>query len=264
MAGGAVHEDFRPTRIAAAGATGDADESVVAEVAAEGGVAAEQVGVVFRPHVAAAAPVLVADADVLHLPRLVAAVLAAQVGELAVAVVGHVLDPIAQLFGRAAADVAGDVGLGADLLAEVEELVGAEGVGIDDLAPVHVERVGTVGAGADAVAPVVVVGIAAAGPAEVRDVDRAEGLDDVGPHAAGVGDVRLFADPDAVVDAAAEVLGKLAVEIAADDAAVFVAPDDRVGVKRRGGPGWRNRPETAKGGCGEIQNCNDRSPGNHG
>ena len=82
--------------------------------------------------------------------------------------------------------------------------------------------VGPVGAGADAVAPVVVVGKAAAGPAEVRNVDRLEGVDDVGPHAAGVGDLRFFADPDAVVDAAAEVLGELAVEMAADRAAVAI------------------------------------------
>ena len=41
-------------------------------------VVAIQIGVVLRPHVAAAAPGLVADGEVLHLPGLVAAVLAAQ------------------------------------------------------------------------------------------------------------------------------------------------------------------------------------------
>ena len=96
-------------------------------------------------------------------------------------------------------------------------------------------RRGPLGARADAVAPVVVVGEAAAGPAEVRDVDRAEGVEDVGAHAAGVGDRRIFADPDAVVDAAAEVLGEVAVEVAADRAAVLVAVDDGLGLERLGG-----------------------------
>ena len=92
----------------------------------------------------------------------------------------------------------------------------------------------------------VVVGEAAAGPAEVGDVDRLEGVDDVVPHAAGVGDVRVFADPDAVVDAAAEVLGEVAVEVAADRAAVLVAVDDGLGFERLGGAGVGSREGAAR------------------
>ena len=72
--------------------------------------------------------------------------------------------------GRAAAHVAGDVGLAIELLAQVEKLVRAEGVGVDDLAPVHVDALRPLVARADAVAPVIVVGEAAARPAEIRDV----------------------------------------------------------------------------------------------
>ena len=43
-----------------------------------------------------------------------------------VALERHVLDPVRHLLRRAAPDVGGDVGIGPDLLAEVEELVGPE------------------------------------------------------------------------------------------------------------------------------------------
>ena len=52
-----------------------------------------------------------------------------------------------------------------------------------------------------------------------------------------LGIVRVFADPDAVVDAAAQVLGEVAVEVAADGAAVLVAVDDGLGFERIGGRG---------------------------
>ena len=53
-----------------------------------------------------------------------------------------------------------------------------------------------------------------------------------------LGIVRFFADPDAVVDAAAEVLGELAVEVPADGAAVLVAVDDGFGLERLGDTGF--------------------------
>ena len=71
-------------------------------------------------------------------------------------------------------------------------------------------------AGADSVAPVVLVGEAAARPADVRHLERLQRGDDVVADAAGVGDGRVGADPDAFVDAVAEVFGELAEDIAVD------------------------------------------------
>ena len=52
--------------------------------------------------------------------------------------------------------------------------------------------------------------------------------DDVVADAAGVGDRRSGPDPDAFVDAAAQVLGEVAVHVAVDDRT------RRVGAQRRG------------------------------
>ena len=57
-----------------------------------------------------------------------------------------------------------------------------------------------------------------------------------------LGIVRILADPDAVVDAAAQVLGEVAVEVPADRAAVLVAVNDGRGFERLSGTnGVRNQ-----------------------
>src|SRR5699024_3744786 len=155
--------------VAVGGAGGDAGDLVVAVVAHVGGVLAGELGVVLGAHVPAAAPGLVADAEERHGPRLVPAVLAAQRRHRRVVGAGEVLDPVTQLAHRAGADVAVDVRLGAEQLDEVHDLVGAEGVVLDEVAPGGADHAGAVLARADPVAPVVVVGEAAAGPAQVRD-----------------------------------------------------------------------------------------------
>src|SRR5699024_6218144 len=109
---------------------------------------------------------------------------------------------------------------------EVHELVGAEGVVLDDVAPVGVDHAGAVLARADPVAPVVVVGEADAGPAQVRDPKGSQRLDHVGADAAHVRDLGDLAHVDAAVEAAAQVLGEVAVEVAADGGAGQVQIDD--------------------------------------
>ena len=75
-------------------------------------------------------------------------------------------------------------------------------------------RRGAVSRAADAVAPVVAVGEASAGPADRRPRGQAAAaVDERAPDAAGIGNLRAFADPDAVVDDAAEVLDEVPVEI---------------------------------------------------
>ena len=81
-------------------------------------VAAILVRIILRAHIAAAAPVLVADAEVVQLPWLLAAVLCAQIGHRRFAVEGHILDPLRHLLHGAAADVAADVRLAAEQLAQ--------------------------------------------------------------------------------------------------------------------------------------------------
>ena len=104
--------------------------------------------------------------------------------------------------------------------------MGAEGVVLHHIAPVRVDHPGTVLARADAVAPVVIVGEAAARPAQVRDAQRLEGLHHVEPDACLVRDLGVFAHPEPAVDAAAQVLGKVAVHVAGDRGAGDVKVDD--------------------------------------
>ena len=102
--------------------------------------------------------------------------------------------------------------LRAYLFKEVHEFVGAKSIGLDDAAPVGIERYGALGA--NTLAPVVFVGKAAAGPADVGDMQRLKGGDDIVADAPGIGDGGIGADPDAFVDAVAEMFGKLAEEVA--------------------------------------------------
>ena len=77
---------------------------------------------------------------------------------------------------------------------------------------------GALVARADAVAPVVAVGEAAAGPAEDRRLDGFRRSDERRADTEGVRDLRVFADPDAVVDDSAEVLDEVAVDLGRDGA----------------------------------------------
>ena len=211
---------------------GDPLEAIAGPIARVHAEAAVEVGVVLRRHLAAAAPVLVADAEEGNLPGVRAAVGLAELREVAVALERHVLDPVGHLLGRAAAHVGRDVGLGADPLAEVEELVGAEAVVLDDASPVDVDPAASRLRGADAVLPVVLVGEAAARPAQVGDLDLAQRLDDVVSNAVSVGDRRCGPDPQPVVDAAAEMLGEVAVDVPADHRTRLPGADRQRGVPR--------------------------------
>src|ERR1039457_5654860 len=62
----------------------------------------------------------------------------------------------------------------------------------------------------DAVAPIVTVGETAARPADDRRPDLAHRVDQRFPDATDIGDLRVLADPDAVVNDAAEMLDEVA------------------------------------------------------
>ena len=88
-------------------------------------------------------------------------------------------------------------------------------------------------AGTDPVLPVVLVGEAAARPAQHGDVELLERGDDVVADPARVRDRGARAHPDALVDAPAEVLGEVAVDVLVHDRARLVGAEDRGG--RHGG-----------------------------
>ena len=69
---------------------------------------------------------------------------------------------------------------------------------------------------ADAVAPVIFISEAAAGPAHVRYLHRLQRGDDVVADAARIRDLGVRADPDAFINAVAEMLGELAEDVAVD------------------------------------------------
>ena len=98
-------------------------------------VIAVQAGVVVGLQVAAAAPQFVADAEVGDFERLFVSVPGTQPGQGRAAVRCHVLDPIGHLLHGAGADIAVDVGLGAQHVDQVEEFVGADGVDLVTLPP---------------------------------------------------------------------------------------------------------------------------------
>ena len=112
-------------------------------------------------------------------------------------------------------------------LAQVEEFVRAELVGLRRVVPPDVGAERPLVARADAVAPMVAVGKAAAGPAEIRDFNFLERGDNVVAHAAGVRELCVFADPQAVVNAAAQMLGEMSVDVAVDFVFALVDVNDQ-------------------------------------
>src|SRR3546814_4367257 len=140
----------------------------------EQAVLARQIGSIFGAHPAATSPELVADPPEGDLPRLLAAVACALLGEGAPGG-GHIFDPRHGFFGSGCPDVAVDIGFGPDRLDKVHEFMRAEGVGIDDPAPFGVDAGRAILARPDAVAPVLEIGEAAAGPAEQRHLEPPQG-----------------------------------------------------------------------------------------
>ncbi|MBL7260179.1 hypothetical protein JKJ07_38355 [Actinoplanes sp. LDG1-01] len=220
-----LHERLGPGVVGPGRPGGDLVKLVVAVVPAVGAVAAGLLGVVLGGHGAAAAPRLVAQAPEPDPPRLVTAVGLAQSRHRRVTVAGQVFDPLAHFPYGPGSDVAADVGLGAEQVAQRHELVGAEVVVLLDPAPMGVDHDRPPLFGPDAVTPVVFVGEAAARPAQVRDAQGAQGLDDVEPDAALVRDGGVLADVEAAVDAAAQMLGEVPVQVPADPRTVHVHVD---------------------------------------
>ena len=229
----AVHERLCPVIVVVTGAGCDAEKMVVVLVTAVGVVAAVEVGVVFRSHVATASPALVSHAEIFQVPGLLASILASQVRHRRVAVAGHILHPFGEFLNGSGADITADIRFGAELLAEIHELVGTERVVLDRSAPVVVLHLRALAARSYAVHPVIFVGKAAAGPAQDGHAELLERVEYVGAVTVDVGDVGVGTYPQTTVDACAEVLGKLSVEFLVDLLLALVGMDRHLSLSHQ-------------------------------
>ena len=198
-------------------------------------------GVFVAGHLAAASPVLVAHAPVLHIERLRGAIGGAQVGKGAALGVIAVFHPVAHFFRRAAADVGAEVGLRLNQPAQTDELMGAEGVVLNVVPPGDIDRLGPPGHGTDAVAPVVIVGETAARPAQYGH-QPLQVLHRLPAIAVDIGNRRVLAHPQTAVDTRAQMLGELAVQFRADEANLLGSVDTDAGwLQGESSPGGQNR-----------------------
>src|ERR1019366_10079003 len=99
---------------------------------------------------------------------------------------------------------------------EVRQLVRAKGVRFGHAAPVGIDPYDSLVERAETLAPVVLVGEAAAGPTDVRHLERLQRADNVVADAARIRDCGIRTDPDPLVNAVAEVFGELAEDVAVD------------------------------------------------
>ena len=202
-------------KIVAAGCHAHGVSVIVVEV----GVArilAEHVGVIFGTHIAAAAPRFVADAHEVYFVGFFTTVLLAEVYIGTIVCAGDVFEPIGHIAYRTSSHIHREIGLAAETFAEREKFVCAKRIVLHCAAPEYVFDFGTLVGGANAVSPVVGVGKTAAWPSEYGDLEVFQCVEYVGAVAVGVGDVAVLANPDAVIDAASEVLGKLTVDFGRD------------------------------------------------
>ena len=173
---------------------------------------------------------LVAQAPDAEVVRLLVAVGDAQVAPVRAAGEVAVFDQVRGLLGRAGAQVHRDHGVGPGLLAPVGELVDAELVRLQ-ARPGVVQAAGALVLGADAVLPMVFVCKAAARPTEYRNFDLLQGLYHVVAHSVSIRNGGVFSYIQALINAAAQVLGEVAIDFFVDLALLFESVDDHFAHK---------------------------------
>src|SRR5581483_2161142 len=154
---------------------------------------------------------------------------------------GEILQPLGHLAGRAGAEIAVDIGVGADGFREFQKLMGTEGVGIGYAAPVGIEGRRPGCTWTDPIAPVILVRETTARPADVRNVKLTEGGDHIITKTMGIGDWRVLSDPDTLVDSMTQVLGKLTVNVAVNFRSRLIGVHDGGGATRGLGEGGGTR-----------------------
>ena len=180
------------------------------------------VNIGFGAHGPAAAPHLVANADIFHLERLGMAIGHAVLLQRGGLVGGHIFHPVGRLLGSAGTDIDRDIGLGADLVGEIHKFGRAKSVWLHHTAPHRVEPRRALGSRAHAITPIITIGKAAARPAHHGHLDGAQSRNHIAADAAHIGDAGILADPDATIDALTQMLGKLAKDVAIDHRAGLI------------------------------------------
>ena len=226
LAGHLAHYLLRPFEVKSVGTAGYTVNmlpgSIIPHISV---VAAELVRIVIAVHVAAAAPALVANAEVAQLPGLIGTILFSQVRHRRYAVKGHIFDPLVHLPHGAGAYIAVYISVTPQLADELKILVGAKGVVLHHTAPVGVDHLFTILLFADTVRPVVLVGKAAAGPPQHRNAHVFQRRDHIGAHTVHIGNFRVLAYKNAVINAATQMLAEMAVNVLADGGDPLVGID---------------------------------------
>src|SRR5262249_21634857 len=94
--------------------------------------------------------------------------------------------------------------------------MGAEAVVFGDAAPMDIDPLWSFGARADAVAPIIEIAKTTPRPADHRHMNLLERIHHILAIAADVGDFAVLADPNAFIDAAPQMFGKLAIDMPVD------------------------------------------------
>ena len=218
----AVHQHFGPVIVVVAGTAGYLEEAIAVIVAAVGGIAAVEVGIIFGTHAPTATPAFVTHTEVFHFPGFVATVLAAQACHGGVSFGGHVFHPFGKFFYGTTAYVSADIGFTTQHFAEIEELMGSETVVFDSASPVVVHHFGAVFFRADTVHPVVFIGKTAARPAEDGYTELLQCIEYVGAITVDVGNIGVFTYPKSAIDTSSQMLCKLAVDFFGNDLPALV------------------------------------------
>src|ERR1700744_6444035 len=94
--------------------------------------------------------------------------------------------------------------------------MGTEAVVLGHPAPMHIDAHRPLGARADAVAPVIQITETSARPADHRYMNLAQRLHHILAITTDIGDLAVWPDPDAFIDAPAQMLGELAIDMPVD------------------------------------------------
>ena len=224
-----LHHAFGPLGVIDIGAAGDPTDQVrsvdirnltfcVSVLPDIGLVTAVFVGIKLRCHIAAAAPVLIAHSKEVHLPGCGMTVFCAKICHGGYSVKGHVLHPFGHFLHGAAAEIAVDIGLAAQLFTQFHIFMGTEAVIFYDAAPVGIDHFFAVFFRTDSVLPVILVRKTASRPAEHRDADLFQRFHDVTAHPVDIGNLGILAHENAFIDASSQMFGKLSVDFLIDSA----------------------------------------------
>ena len=188
-----LHHGFGPLRVGCPRTHRDLEHLVLVTLCGihiehKAAVDLHQADVIIGRHRPAAVPAFVADAKESHFVGLGMAVGGSLFGESCGRCGSHVLKPLASFLRRAGADVDGHIRRTPDLLDEIHELIGAESIRIDNIAPCRIHGGGTLVARSDSLAPVVLVRKATPGPADVGHIKFPQCRDHVVADSSGIWD----------------------------------------------------------------------------